>query len=304
MASAALKYNIQNDGNVIRLLPKEKSKKQNNKKKGKKSEVYAYTVDDLKRMLDYFQNKNAWIHYLALTFSCNMARRIEDMLSFTWENIYDPDTGKIRKDILEIEEQKTDKLANPHINQAIRDAIALYIEHMNCRPEKNNYSEPVFLQLSGTHRGKVLTDSGHLKALKNAAKELGIEYNVGTHSGRKFFGMMNRQLHPGDYDSMEILQTIYNHSDTKTTKHYIGLTKQKVDKYYDDMGNFFADYIVGDKEYQCQSDKPIISMDSNDLRDVIKAAYEAGKNNADCSDAMVHVDAITSLMEMIEQLMV
>lgn len=294
---AALAREYDGERNVIVKFPT------NNKKSGQKSEVYPYSVEDLKRMLEYFKEHNSWIHYLVLTFSCNLARRIGDTLSLTWENLYNPETGKIRRDIKEIEEEKTDKLANPHINSAIRNAVMLYIEKTHCRPEKNNYSEPIFMQLSGTYRGNVLTESGHLKALKKAAKALEIEYNIGTHSGRKFFGMLNRQLHPGDYDSMEILQTIYNHSDTKTTKHYIGLTKKKVDKYYDDMGDFFEDYVVGEKEYQCQSEKPVISLDSNDLRDVIRVAYEAGRDNASESDAMVHVDAITSIMNMIEQLM-
>lgn len=294
---AALAREYDGERNVIVKFPT------NNKKSGQKSEVYPYSVEDLKRMLEYFKEHNSWIHYLVLTFSCNLARRIGDTLSLTWENLYNPETGKIRRDIKEIEEEKTDKLANPHINSAIRNAVMLYIEKTHCRPEKNNYSEPIFMQLSGAYRGNVLTESGHLKALKKAAKALEIEYNIGTHSGRKFFGMLNRQLHPGDYDSMEILQTIYNHSDTKTTKHYIGLTKKKVDKYYDDMGDFFEDYVVGEKEYQCQSEKPVISLDSNDLRDVIRVAYEAGRDNASESDAMVHVDAITSIMNMIEQLM-
>ena len=299
MAVTARKYRTEVDGNVIRFV---KSEQVINKKRGQKSEVYPYEIQDVKRMMNYFLENEKWIHYLALTFGCNMARRIGDTLNLQWLNIYNPETGKMRKDIKEIEEEKTDKLANPRINKSVRMAIELYIEKTGCKPEKNNYSEYVFLQLSGTYRGSVLSESGHLKALKNAAKELGIEYNIGTHSARKFFGMMSRQLHPGDYDSMELLQTIYNHSDTKTTKHYIGLTKKKVDKYYDDMGEFFDDYIVGDKEYEQVSDKPVVSLDTNDLRDIVKAAYEAGRNNADSTDAMVHIDAITSIMEMIEQL--
>jgi len=107
-------------------------------------------------------------------------------------------------------------------------------------------------------------------------------------------------LHPGDYDSMELLQTIYNHSSTKTTKHYIGLTKKKIDEYYDDMGGFFDEYIVGDKEYAVQSDKPMVTLDSNDLRDVIKAAYEAGRNNYNAEDAMVHIESLNAIMQMVE----
>ena len=109
-------------------------------------------------------------------------------------------------------------------------------------------------------------------------------------------------LHPGDYDSMELLQTIYNHSDTKTTKHYIGLTKQKVDKYYDDMGTFFDEYVTGGKTYQDVSDTPIVSLDTNDLRDIVSAAYKAGVENVGTIDSMAHVDAINTIMEMIESL--
>lgn len=299
MACTAVKFNKEVDGNIIHLVPKKEKQVQR-----RKTEVYAYEISDAKAMLNYFEEHEAWIHYLALTLSCNMARRIGDTLDLTWKNFFNPATGEIRKDIYEIQEEKTDKLANPHINVAVRNAIKKYIENTRCKPEKNNYSEPVFLQLSGSHRGKVLTERAHLKAIKKAGEALGIEYNIGTHSGRKFFGMMNRQLHPGDYDSMEILQSIYNHSDTKTTKHYIGLTKKKVDQYYDDMGTFFTDYVVGDKEFQVQDEKPVVSLDSNDLRDVIKAAYEAGLRNSDNTDAMAHVDAINNIMAMVESLMV
>lgn len=272
----------------------------NNKKKGKKSEVYPFEIADAKKMIQYFVDHEMWVHYLAFTLSCNMARRVGDMLSLRWINFFNPETGDFRSDILEIREDKTDKLANPRINQACRNAIQLYVEKTGCDVTLENYTVPVFMQISGTHKGKVLSDSGYLKAIKKVALAVGVEYNVGTHSPRKTFGMMSRMLHPGDYDSMELLQTIYNHSSTKTTKHYIGLTKKKIDEYYDDMGNFFDEYVVGDKEYAVQSDKPMVTLDSNDLRDVIRAAYEAGRNNADTDDAMVHVDSINAIMQMVE----
>lgn len=272
-----------------------------NKRKGKKSEVYPFEIEDMRKMTVYFSEHGMWLHYLMFVLSCNLARRVGDMLSLKWNNFFDPKTGAFRSDILEIQEDKTDKLANPHINSACRAAIQLYAEKTGCDVTKENYSVPVFMQLSGTYKGNVLTDSGYLKSLKKVAAAVGIEYNVGTHSPRKTFGMMSRMLHPGDYDSMELLQTIYNHNDTKTTKHYIGLTKKKIDTYYDDMGNFFNEYVVGGKKYEV-SDKPIVSLDTGDLRDVIRAAYQAGQNNAGSADVMVHVDAINMIMEMVEGL--
>lgn len=273
-----------------------------NKRKGKKSEVYPFEIADMKKMTQYFYDKEMWLHYMMFVLSCNMARRVSDMLSLKWKNFFDPSTANFRKDILEIVEDKTDKLANPRINTACRSAIALYIKKTGCDVSEDMYEKPVFLQLTGTHKGNVLSDSGYLKALKKAAIEVGIEYNVGTHSPRKTFGMMSRMLHPGDYDSMELLQTIYNHNSANTTRHYIGLTKKKIDTYYDDMGNFFEDYIVGNKEYIDVSEKPIVSFDTNDLRDIIRTAYEAGKNNADNIDAMVHIDAMNTIMQMVEGL--
>ena len=101
---------------------------------------------------------------------------------------------------------------------------------------------------------------------------------------------------------MEILQTIYNHSSEKITKRYIGITKETVDKYYDDIGEVFEDYVIGGKTYENISGNPIVSLDTNDLRDIIKAAYKAGQNNAGKTDAMVHLEAINEIMAMIESL--
>ena len=272
------------------------------KQKGQKSEVYALDVENVKKLTNYFIEKEMWLHYMLFIVSCNIARRISDTLSLRWEHVFDTKTGNFRKDSSEFEEKKTGKLANPRINSACRSAINLYIEKTGCDVSKDNYTVPMFMQLTGTHKGRILSDSGYLKALKKASAAVGIEDNVGTHSARKTFGMMSRMIHPGDYDSMELLQTIYNHSSTGMTKKYIGLTKQKIDAYYDDMGVFFEDYIIGDKEFKEISGKPIVNLDANDLRDIVRAAYEAGKNNADNGDTMVHVDAINNIMAMIEKL--
>ena len=273
-----------------------------NKKKGKKSEVYPFQIEDLKKIIEYFIKNEMWLHYLAFIIGLNMARRIGDTLSLTWEHFFFPENGKFRTDLLEIVEDKTDKLANPRINSACKAAIELFIEKTGCNPAANNYKGYVFMQLSGTHKGNVMTADGYRKALKKAAADVGIEYNIGTHSTRKTFGMMSRMLHPGDYDSMELLQTIYNHSDAKTTKHYIGLTKQKTDKYFDDMGEFFNEYVIGGKECKEVAETPIVSLDINDLRDIIAAAYKAGGENAGDLDAMVHIDAVNEIMKIVEEL--
>lgn len=292
---------IKTECSVIKFTHKGSQNKVNSRK-GRKSEVYPFQLEDAKKMVAYFEENEMWLHYLLFILGCNMARRVGDTLNLTWENFYDPHTGKMRDDILEIVEDKTDKLANPRINSACRNAIEKYIEKTGVKPEKNGYHEYVFMQLTGTHRGTVITSDGYRKALKKAASAIGITYNVGTHSTRKTFGKISRMIHPNDYDSMELLQTIYNHSDTKTTKHYIGLTKEKVNQYYDDMGNFFDGYITGDKEYKYVSDRPVIAIEVPDIRDIIAMAYSEGQKNANETDASVHIEAINDIMGILDSL--
>lgn len=272
-----------------------------NKQKGSKSEVYPFEIEDAKKIIDYFFNNQMWQCYLIFIVQCNTARRIGDLLKLQWKHFFNPATGKIRTDMLDITEEKTDKLANPRINSACQKSIELYIEKTGIRPE-NDYEEYVFVQTKGNFKGRVLTADGYRKSLKKAAVEVGIEYNVGTHSARKFFGKMSRMLHPGDYYNMDILQTIYNHSDYKTTQHYIGLTKKQINAYYDDMGTFCDDYLTGNKAYEYVAESPIVSLDANDLRDVIKAAYKSGQDNAGNPDPMVHIDAVNEILSMIESL--
>ena len=273
-----------------------------NKKKGRKSEVYPFQLEDAKKMIQYFEDNEMWLQYMLFVFGINMARRVGDTLTLTWEHIYNPANGEIRDNILEIAEDKTDKLANPRINSAVRNAIALYIEKTGVDVTENNYHNFIFMQLTGTHKGNVITSDGYRKSLKKAADAVGVTYNVGTHSTRKTFGMISRMIHPNDYDSMELLQEIYNHSDTKTTSHYIGLTKQKVDQYYDDMGTFFDDYVIGNKEYKDVSEKPVISIEVSDLRDIIAMAYSEGQRNANNTDANIHIDTINEIMSIVDTL--
>ena len=304
MSEAAVKYTTREEGNVIRIVPQHLKKdgtvKQTvcNKKAGVKSEVYAFSMDDMRRMVDYFTSHEMWLPRLALELSCNMARRVGDILALKWENFFDA-RENFREELASISEEKTGKLAAPRINQEVRNAIWFYCNKTGCVP-KDDFSAPVFLQLSGNYKGRVLSYSGYLKALKRAAQELGIEYNVGSHSARKTFGKYSRELHAGDVNSMEVLQGIYNHSSANTTRSYIGLTREKQHKYYDDFGNFFRDCIEG-KSADSHADSPVVHLESADLRELLRLAYSMGVENAS-ADPQTHINAFAELEELAESM--
>ena len=129
MANTAIALDIQEHADNIIEFPK---KRVCNKKKGKKSEVYPYEIEDVKKLLNWFAENKMWTHYLALTLGINMARRIGDTLNLTWEHFFDPTTGDFRYEIMEIIEDKTDKMANPLINDAVKAGIRKYIEETGC----------------------------------------------------------------------------------------------------------------------------------------------------------------------------
>lgn len=267
------------ESGIIEVLPiREVPKKKTNKKKGESATVDPFQPEDVKKLLDYFAEKGSWNHYFILVLGCNTARRCGDILTLRWENFYD-DKGKLRERIKEFAEDKTDKLASPFINQAVVNGLNLYIEKTGIDPSLDGYGHYVFEQTSGKGKGSVLDISTYRKALKAAGEKVGIEYNIGTHSARKFFGMMTQELNPGDSNSMEVLQEILNHSDAKTTRRYIGITKETMKKYYNGFGDFFTDYVVAGKKFEFEGKKATINLTQADLISVIQKAFNMGNNS-------------------------
>lgn len=274
--------------------------KRTNKAKGKKSEVYTLKIDDVKKLFNYFEENELWQYQLMFSLQIFMGRRAGDTLALKWKDFFDPRTGDFYENT-EIEEEKTGKIATPKIAQPCREYILSYIEHTGIDPSENNYENPIFLQTSGNYKGRVVKVDSYRKVLKKAGKDVGITYNIGTHSARKFFGMMCMNLHPNDPKRMEVIQKIFNHSSTRITLRYIGLEKEYIDKYYDDMGEFYKEYIIGDGEFEFAKDTPIVYMNSTTLRDVLQKAYQAGLENAGNDDPKMHLVAFNEIMALVDQ---
>lgn len=274
--------------------------KHSNKAKGKKSEVYALKIEDVKKIFDYFEENQLWQYQLMFSLQIFMGRRAGDTLSLKWKDFFNPANGNFY-DNIEIVEQKTEKIATPRIAEPCREFLLSYIEHMGIDPSKNNYENPIFLQTTGNYKGRVVKVDSYRKVLKRAGEAVGIPYNIGTHSARKFFGMMCKVLHPNDPRSTEVLQTILNHSSAKITLRYIGLEKEYIDKYYDDMGEFYKNYIIGDGKCEFQNDTPVVYIDSNSLRDILQQAYQAGLDNAGNADPKIHLVAFNEIMGLVDK---
>ena len=78
------------------------------KKKGK-TEVYPFwNLEDIKNVVEWFEQNNEWDGYLITLLEMLLARRISDTISMRWSDLY-YENGNQREEITTIEEQKTGK---------------------------------------------------------------------------------------------------------------------------------------------------------------------------------------------------
>lgn len=302
------------------------------KKRGK-TEVYPFwNLQDIYNMINYFRNKKQWHHYLTFMLGLLLGRRVGDTLSLKWSDLY-YDNGKMKNEIVTLEEQKTGKTTTIYVCKLAKEAIQLYIsktgmepmnnldafvfpssrknEWINHKkdyqkfkvdeyPKKTIYNWVTFLgkDFTGKRISNIYEDwkkhsreynnildylyeqefkiaiksqvAAYQSAFKAAAKYSGIEYNVNTHSTRKSFGYWSKKIHPQDVDSLEILRDIFAHSDSKTTAHYIGLTEERKQKYFEDMGGLIEDVLNG-TGYNTKN-MPVISLKTDDLRNILTIA--------------------------------
>lgn len=134
--------------------------------------------------------------------------------------------------------------------------------------------------------------ASYQSAFKDAAKAVGITYNVNTHSTRKAFGYWSRQIHPHDLDSLEILRQIYAHVSQAITADYIGITAEKKKKYFHDFGELM-EKVANGEEYIIDN-TPVISIKTSDLRDILTLAITD-------KSVVAPLDMMNKLMGMVEE---
>jgi len=157
-----------------------------------------------------------------LIIGCNVALRISDLLKLTFDQLEKSNTYLV--------EQKTGKgkelLFNSHVKDHVKKLKEWYA---------SNDIKPTYLFQSTSPRAKGITPvspSWVNRKLSEAGEGAMLDYNVGTHSMRKFWGY-NAYKRGTDLSQ---IQLALNHSSPGTTLAYIGITKKKQDQLYIDNG--------------------------------------------------------------------
>lgn len=106
------------------------------------------------------------------------------------------------------------------------------------------------------------------RKLKEAAKHIGIEYPIGTHSPRKTLGMLMKLSHPNDPYAMDVIQSIFGHSDAKITMAYIGLSEERKRQYFNDLSETIEKIESGETDVLTKN-SPVVTIKNEDIREIL-----------------------------------
>lgn len=283
------------------LYPGLKKKTRKDTAKTRKKSYNLNNSTDIKAIMDYFVESGKYIHYLIFVMGLNFGRRIGDTLSFKWNMFYKD--GQKRKYLHLDNEEKTGKEKDILINDAVWKAIELYCTKTGCSPTETNKGDFIALQLSGTHKGKVLSYEAYRLALKAAGKACNIEQSIGSHTTRKTMGYFAKKLHPTDEFSTSIISGFLNHSSESVTRNYIGLSQEMEDEYVSDMGDMMLSLMEGKEVSMPDRPTDLVTIEYDDLRQIIQLMYQCGRENSMENDLQKHLDNIEVGMEMIRDMM-
>jgi len=177
--------------------------------------------EDLRKLQQYFLEKQQYRNYLLLTLGVSFALRASDLLSLQIDDVFNHD-GTVKK-YFTIYEDKTDKRNNIEINETCRLALAAYFETL---PEPVYRTDPLFRSRETDMYGQLrpITIQQLTNILKKAAKECGITYHISSHSLRKTFVYLLIKKHGND---TELMYSLYkdNSSDSQLIEMHESLAE-------------------------------------------------------------------------------
>jgi integrase len=247
MGSNVIRITKTERGQIKKFVPKKTAKLRKDgkvklhgggKKEKQSSKVYPLkNREDIENMKRYYSNQIDTIlnkedrdiagrNKLLWIFSINVGLRMSDILKRTWGDIFYND-GSFKDEIV-IFEQKTGKTKEFYLNENCKKAISEYIELFN---PNYNLKDLIFKSRIG---GAIQVQTVN-KIIKNAAKECGIKFPVGTHTCRKTWAYAQIMAHRNDAYFMAHLMELLNHSSISSTLRYAGLEAEENKKYFNDV---------------------------------------------------------------------
>lgn len=219
---------------------------------GVSSEVYAFRTDEeIKSMIDVFDkhiNEATDEHHrqlasrnkLLFVIGINVGLRASDLITLKWSFFLDcVKDGEYKfKDFYTLQPKKTrkqKKFVKLFFNNTVKKVV---VEYLNEFPA-DNLNEYMFKSREGDG---AIAATTLWRIIKNAAKEAGINQNIGSHSLRKTWGRFCFEQAEDKTRALVLLQKAFNHSSQEVTLHYLGLLDEDIQDMYENV-NIGYDFI-------------------------------------------------------------
>lgn len=219
---------------------------------GKKCEVYAFRTDEeIKAMLDVFdkhiaeaqngtQRMLACRNKMLFVIGINIGIRASDLRLLTWDFFFEkmPDGSLKFRDRYNLRPKKTSK-TNKYVELKFNSTVYKIIDWYASMYPIEDIKDYVFKSRQGND---AITVNAMWRVIKNAAKDAGIQQNIGTHSLRRTFC---RRVYDNAIDKSQaliVLQKILNHSSSAVTLAYLGILNDEIDDVFDNL-NLGEDFL-------------------------------------------------------------
>ena len=175
--------------------------------------------NQLKALAQYYLSRGQIRNYTMIIMGVHTVLRISDLLRLKWSDVYNEEKGVFLEHIT-VSEQKTGKSRTIALNQQVLRALRLFL------PKRRG--EFIFAS-NRKNEDKAISRVQAWRIIREAVKAIGLSGKVSCHSLRKTWGYhacRSGQVLP------VVVMTIYNHSNFETTKRYLGIAQDDLDKAY------------------------------------------------------------------------
>ncbi len=180
--------------------------------------------DKLQNLILKLERDGDFKFSLLLAIGSYTGLRISDILKLRWNDL-------LEKDLLEVTEKKTGKFRRIRMNPNLIEIINRLSEEINF----DSTDEFVFLNRFGKTPITIQYVNRKLKTLAKQYKLCKNPEKIKSHSLRKSFGRRVFENNDNSDRSLILLSEMFNHSNIKTTKIYLGIREQEIFDVYESL---------------------------------------------------------------------
>jgi len=178
----------------------------------------------LRQLAEHYLKRGQLRNYVLIVLGAHTALRISDLLRLTWDDVYDSERGEFRRHVT-VSEHKTGKTKVIALNKQAQRALKIYYP----------YRRGEYIFANNRKDANAISRIQAWRIIRAAVAAVGISGKVACHSLRKTWGY---HAWTSGNVSPVVIMDILNHNSYETTRRYLGVAQDDLDKAYLEMRLF------------------------------------------------------------------